>query len=238
MYKLFVPVVLIAMAACAPAIKSGDISDQSVKQTRPDTIKEHKVVNQLDADAIIKISKLNEQAGKPRFGIVGGFYQLPMAHPAGASRVVGTVANIPYDQTRVTPDRERPWAIAPAPSAEMEMLQGSLNALLDAGVRWTEVSMADAATIIAAEKQASSTNSLADFNKLTPSGVDLLISINKGPGIAGPIYVGRVIRSQDGAMLALATLPDAGPVSLRPLVWKLVEDSLKRIANEKQAAAE
>ncbi len=234
MKQLFTSVGLLGLIACAPSIQSGHIADQRPTQNSPEVIEGRKLGDQLDAQTLSRIRSLNEKAGKPRYGIVGGYYQLPLAHPAGASRVSGDVAGIPYDQTRVTPDRERPWAIAPAPAAEMEMLQGSLNALLDAGVQWTEVSMADASTLISAEKQASGNGSLLDFNKLTPSGVDLLISINKGQGISGPIYVGRVVRSRDGALLALNTQPDAGPVSLRPLIWKLVDDSLRRIVDGQQ----
>jgi len=66
-----------------------------------------------------------------------------------------------------------------------------------------------------------------------PSGVDLLLSVEKGYGSYGPIYVGRVIRTKDGQLCALSTVIDAGPTSLGPLVSKLVKDSLRRLSAKK-----
>lgn len=233
--SLSLPLVLLG-GACATPVQSGTIADQRAKQPVVDTIKTRSVAGQLDPAAIEKIKDLNLRAGKPRFGLIGAYYQLPLARPAGATRVSGNVMGIPYDQTQVVPDSQRPWALQPAAAGDLEMLQSSLNALLDAGVQWTEVSMADASQLIAAEQQASGGNSLADFNKLSPSGVDLLVSIHKGRGLAGPLFVGRVVRTSDGAMLALGTQIDAGAVSLRPLIMQLVEDSLRRQAENPPTA--
>jgi hypothetical protein len=99
-------------------------------------------------------------------------------------------------------------------------------------VRFVEVSMADAAKVMQAE-QAVIEGKVAIFpGRSVPSGVDLLVSIQKGKGATGPVYLGRVIRSKDGRLLALATQPDAGPYSLSPLVQKIVSDSLRRLADE------
>ena len=46
MYKFFTATILTGLLACAPAIRSGSISDQSVKQTKPEPVPERKVANQ------------------------------------------------------------------------------------------------------------------------------------------------------------------------------------------------
>jgi hypothetical protein len=86
---------------------------------------------------------------------------------------------------------------------------------------------------MAAEQSAADSKGVASFNQLTPSGVDLLISLQTGEGVAGTLYLGRVIRTSDGALLALASRPNIGAVSLRPLVLQLVQQSLERLAQLK-----
>jgi hypothetical protein len=230
---LFASLGLVSVAACGPAVKTGTLPDQQLQQPRAKSIEKHEVVVDNTTVSTETLSALNQSAGSPSFGIVGAYYQLPMAKPAGASQVSGQIAGIPYDQTRVVPDTQRPWALVAAPAAEAEALQSTISALLDAGVMLKEVSMADAGKIIEAEKAAAASNSLASFNQLTPSGVELLISLQKGHGMAGALYIGRVVRTSDGALLALASRPDAGALSLRPLVYELVQKSLQRLAAQK-----
>lgn len=238
MKSIAFPLVAISLATligCGPrAVKNSTLRDESGTRPAAPAIAEHTAEGADMSGAIERIRALNIKAGAPSFGVVGGYYQLPQANPAGAvSTSSGSIAGIPYDQTRVEATAARPWALQPTSTATAEMVQGTLAALLEAGVKWREVSMADATRIIEAEKSATGARSIADFNKMVPSGVDLLLSVQQGSGVAGKIVVGRVVRTRDGALLALASQPDVGAVSMRPLLLKLVEQSLERVAAER-----
>lgn len=94
-----------------------------------------------------------------------------------------------------------------------------------------EVSMADANRVMDAEKRMIDTKKAWFPGRQLPSGVNLLISIQRGEGLYGPAFVGRVIQTKDGRLLALATQVDAGPMSLEPLLSQLVSDALRRLAH-------
>ncbi|MFH1807421.1 MAG: hypothetical protein ABIJ09_01655 [Pseudomonadota bacterium] len=226
-------IVMLGAVACGPGrVQTAPLPDEQSRKPVAPTIAKHEVIAAPDGISVDSLRQLNERAGKPSFGVIGAYYQLPLARPAGAAYTSGQIAGIPYDQTRVVPEASRPWAVRPTPAAEAEMLQTTVAALLDAGITLKEVSMADAAKIMAAEQNAADSNSVASFNQLTPSGVELLISLQTGEGLAGALYVGRVIRTSDGALLALASRPNVGAVSLRPLVHSLVMQSLQRLAQQ------
>ena len=117
---------------------------------------------------------------------------------------------------------------------------------MDAGVRFKQVSMAAAVTVMRAEqdhlkrrrkrRQGAKrtdgqeewvTDALA-WSRVLPAGVDVLLSLQHGQGKTGAVYVGRAIRSSDGALLALLHQPALAPRTLGVLVLQLVERALRR----------
>jgi hypothetical protein len=93
--------------------------------------------------------------------------------------------------------------------------------------------MADAVKVMRAEQDAFDKKKIIFPSRSVPPGVDLLVSTQKGHTEVGPVYVGRVIRTSDGRLIALRSEPDVGVYSLKPLLVRLVSDTLRRLAEEK-----
>lgn len=179
------------------------------------------------------LAKLNQRAGKPNFGLIMGFYQLPSTKPAGAVAITeSSVFGQPYRSFWFQETASRPYAVLPVSPYQLEILSSVIKKMLDAGIYFKEVPMADALMVMRAEEKAIASGSQWAMSRLLPSGVDLLISIQKGfSETEGRIYSGRVVSTKDGRLLALATWPDTGVYSLKPLIDKLVTDTLRRLAN-------
>ncbi len=234
--------IILAIASCVIAsllgcsarpIKSS--ADLLSSQTAiPSVIESRSTDGAKDNLDIGNLHKLNQKAGKPTFGLIMGFYQLPSTMPAGAVSISeGYVFGEPYRSFWFQKSDIKPYAVLPASSQQSEVLAASLNKMLDAGIRFREISMADAVKVMQAEQKMMKRKETWLFPSSLASGVDLLVSVQKGLGETGPIYVGRVIATKDGRLLALATFPDAGPYALQPLIDQLVSDALRRLADSK-----
>ncbi|MDA0713364.1 MAG: hypothetical protein O2897_05205 [bacterium] len=179
------------------------------------------------------LQKLNENAGKPTFGLIMGFYQLPSTKPAGAVEITeSSVFGQPYRSFWFQETASRPYAVLPVSPYQLEILSSVMKKMLDAGIYFKEVPMADALMVMRAEEKALVSGNQWMMSRLLPSGVDLLISVQKGfSETEGRIYSGRVVSTKNGRLLALATWPDTGVYSLKPLIDSLVTDTLRRLAN-------
>ncbi len=225
--------VVVVGAGCAVTPEGGRIADQSADApTAP-------VINDRGSVAATSVPTAELQAayvaaGSPTIGFIGASYRLPIANPLGAARIIeGNAFGMPYQQSLTVPSTARPWAIQPLTDGfavqQLALLQQDLAA---AGIRFVEVSAADANRIVAAEKDASESNKRVQFNEMTPSGADLLVSFQDATALGGPIFMVRVIRMTDGALLALRTGPaQGGAVSLRPLLGRAIADALLAAAN-------
>lgn len=211
---------------------------------------ERTVVNPLGddaAEAAKRIGSLNKAAGGPAFGLIDGFYQLPAAAGAGAVVVRQDMATdlVTVRQRFVRLGKTRPYAVEPLSTRYAQAISGALEHLLDAGVRFKQVSTADAVAVMRAEqdhlkrgmeqkngkqpdRQEGSIAEALDWGRVLPAGVDVLLSLQQGQGETGAIYVGRAIRSSDGALLALLHQPAVEPRTLVVLVLQLVERALQR----------
>lgn len=229
---------LTAALACAAVLATGcngtraassTLPDQSAKQAQPAPVEKRTVVGS-DAEVAERIARIGEKStalGQPAIGMVRAWYQLPQANPAGrVRRVTGVNIGFPTDLTQVELNRPTRWAITPANVAEMDAMSRVLSQLTAAGVKLVDVTAADATKLIEAEQKATG-DDLSFFNQSIASGADWLISLQQGQGAAGnAVVLGRVVRLSDGALLAVATRPNAGAWSLRPLVLDLVEQAM------------
>jgi len=225
--------VVVVGAGCAVTPEGGRIPDQSAKAP------EAAVINDRGSVALTTVSTAELQAayvaaGSPSIGFIRDRYRLPVANPLGAARIIeGNAFGMPYQQSLTVPSTARPYAIEPLTDGfavqQIALLQQDLAA---AGVRFVEVSAADANRIVAAEKAGSDSNKRVQFNEMTPSGADLLVSFQDATALGGPIFMVRVIRMSDGALLALRTGPaQGGAVALRPLLGRTIADALQAAAN-------
>lgn len=173
-------------------------------------------------------------AGSPTIGFIRDSYQLPVANPLGAARIIeGNAFGMPYQQSLTVPSTYRPFAIQPMDNGfavqQLALLQQDLAT---AGVRFVEVSTADANRIVDAEKKAAEANTRVQFNEMTRAGSDILVSYQPSQALGGPIFIVRVIRMADGALLALRTGPgQGGAIALRPLLGRAIADGLQAAAN-------
>lgn len=229
----FVLVPCIFLGCSARPIKSGTVTET---RTAPEVapISEHSVKGPDSEISIEDLRALNTKASKPTFGIIKGFYQLPETFPHGAIALERARSfGFEYESITISRIGTKPFVIMPASADETEAISMSMNQLMDAGIRFVEVSLADATKIIEAEKVAIAKKTWMFPSSSIPSGVDLLLSIERGYGNSGPIYVGRVIRTKDGQLFALSTEPDVGPYSMSPLISRLVKSSLGRLGGQK-----
>jgi hypothetical protein len=220
----------LVMSACAGPAKTGKLKPEPQKAPPPAPIAERTVANDLGSVDLSRIRSLNEAAGRPAFAMIGAYYQLPVAMPAGAATIERGVSwGQPYESVRLRTTGKKDWALEPTNVAEAQMLETTLRGLLDAGVQMRVIEMADAQKVMAAEQKVATSKGTFFPNLSLSSGTDILISIQRGEGLGGKLIVGRAVRTQDGALLALASQIDAGPISMRPLLVRLVEDSLRHI---------
>lgn len=217
-----------------PIQSSGTLPTPYSQGIGPVVIEQRSMEDEGSKTSLQELKALNQKAGSPTFGLIPAFYQLPESMPAGAVHIEqGQVFGTSYQSFWLQNAGPKTYAILPASVEQSQVFSKTMNEMLDAGVRFVEVSMADANQIIQAEKQVIEGKTTWFPGRQLPSGVALLVSIQRGQGLDGPTYVGRVIQGQDGRLLALATQIDAGPLSLEPLLKKLVSDSLRRLADEK-----
>jgi hypothetical protein len=222
----------------ARPIQSATISSAIAEEHAIDVpaIYEHKVQEAESDIAPGELALFNQAAGSPSIGIVKGFYQLPAASPYGATSFE-RARGLGFDFQKVTlwkDFNDQPYALAPIDAKEAEALSSAMNSLLDANIRLVEVSMADAMKIMEAEKMAMENKTWVFPKSSVPSGVDLLVSVEKGYGYYGNNFVGRVIRTKDGQICAFSTTADVGPASLGRFVSRLVKDCLRRLGAPKQ----
>jgi len=202
------------------------------EKIKPEIIETRSLSGEKNEISFNELKHLNEKAGKPSFGLIMGFYQLPSTKPAGA--VLFEESNVfgrSYRSFWFKDSFEKPYAVLPAAPLQLEVLVSAMNKLLNAGIEFKEVSMTDAVKIMKAEQEAIKSNKTWLVSRTLPSGVDLLISLQKGFSENGLAYSGRVISTKDGRLLALATWPDISVYSLKPLIHQLVVDSLRRLVN-------
>lgn len=190
------------------------------------------VASAFSQEQIAHLRNLNEKAKSPRFAIVKSFYQLPTAFAGGAIKKESTKDFWgTYKSLEIYRLNTRPYAIVPLSPKQGEILSQTVSVLLKAGVRFVDIKMADAVKIMQAEKKAIENKSFTLPNQLLPSGADLLLSIEMGDGETGPIYLGRVVRTADGELLALEWESNYGVYALQPLITKLVEHALTSLAH-------
>jgi hypothetical protein len=233
-HLLFSLILVFTFVGCSarPLPHSGRIADARAPVEIPSIPQRSVITPESDIDIGI-IESHNHMAGRPSFGIIKGFYQLPEAFPHGAVSIERMRSfGFDYASIKVSKLSTRPYVVTPASAMETQAMSQTINALLDARVKFVEVPLADAVKIMEAERAAMKQNVLMFPHTAVPSGVDLLVSIEKGYGSYGPIYVGRVIRTKDGRLCALATVSDFGPRSLGSLVSQLVKDSLRRVSDK------
>lgn len=232
-YKFFM-IFLLALLACSrkPIQSSGALPSLTSGHTRPEVIENHSIASVAQASTEA-LEEWNQKAGRPTFGLIPAFYQLPESMPAGAVSIQeGHVFGASYRSFWLANTGPKPFAILPASMEQAEVFSKVMNQMLESGIRFVEVSMADANRVLESERKVIEGQSAWFPGQQLPSGVDLLVSIQRGQGLYGPAFVGRVIRSKDGQLLALATQMDTGAYSLQPLLQQLVSDALRRLSHE------
>ena len=203
------------------------------KQVSPPPIPKHQMSAGVQVD-LDEVATNNEKAGSPSFAFVKSYYRLPVANPVGAvRRLNGSILGIPYDAIQLENLGQKPFAVEPVEVGQLDAMTASLNQLLAAGVRLTELSMADAVQIVEAEQNALSAGNLFWPNRSLASGADVLLTWQTGKGLAGNVMVGRAIRTSDGALLALVSTPNIGNITLSHLVLRLISQSLAVLAAQK-----
>ncbi|MEI6805608.1 MAG: hypothetical protein WCK49_03765 [Myxococcaceae bacterium] len=232
-YKALVVIALLSFGGCSrkPIQSSGTLPATSYQEAKPQEIEKHDVVTTPSASQT-QLKAWNQRAGKPTFGLIPAFYQLPVSMPAGAVHIESAqVFGASYQSFMLSNTGPKSYVIEPVSTEQAQVFSKTMNQMLDAGVRFVEVSMADANRVLESEKRVIEKKAAWFPGRQLPSGVDLLISIQRGQGLYGPAFVGRVIQTSNGRLLALATVADAGPMSLEPLLGQLVSDALRRLAD-------
>lgn len=218
--------------AVTPKAEQGALPKNSSpeKQIKPAPTPKHEVKAPNANVDLEKLKANNEKAGAPSFAFVKGYYRLPVANPVGsATRMTGQVVGFPYDVIQLQTTNKRPWALEPMDVSQMDVLATILNDLMAAGVQLNEITMSDAMQIVAAEQNAFAANQSFWPNRSLASGSDILLTWQAGRGIAGNVVVGRAVRTSDGALLALISTPNIGNFTLRTLVLRLIDQSLKTV---------
>jgi hypothetical protein len=220
--------VSVVVGCAGPTPTRGKLADARATQPAIDVVTERGMAAAVGVSTEA-LQKAYQDAGSPTIGFIRDRYQLPIANPLGAARIIeGNVLGMPFQQSVVAPSTERPFSIEPIQDGfEVQQLALVQQDLAAAGVRFTEVSAADANRIVAAEKQAIEQNGRVQWNEMTPSGAAILVSFQRSTGLGGPIFIVRVVRMKDGALLALRTGPaQGGAVALRPLLSQSIHDGL------------
>jgi hypothetical protein len=222
-------------AACATSPQGGTIPDQRATKPEPPPVEDRGMVLAMGVDTA-ELQAAYEAAGRPTVGFIRDRYQLPIANPLGAARIIeGNLFGMPIQQSLTVPSTFRPFAIEPLDPAEgFEIQQLALlqEDMARAGVRFVEVTAADAMRIVNAEKAAAEGRSAMQWNEMVASGANILVSFQEAVALGGPIFMVRVIRMDDGALLALRTGPaQGGAIALRPLLARAIADGMVAAAN-------
>jgi hypothetical protein len=227
---------VVAVGCAGPTPSRGALPDTRATKPVADVVQDRGMVAAAGVVSTEVMQKVYADAGSPTVGFIRDRYQLPIANPLGAARIIeGNLLGMPFQQSVVAPSTERPFAIEPIQDGfEIQQLALVQQDLAAAGVRFVEVSTADANRIVAAEKQAIESNNRLQWNEMTPSGAQVLVSFQRSVGLGGPIFVVRVVRMNDGALLALRTGPaQGGAVALRSLLGQSIHDGLVAAARYK-----
>jgi hypothetical protein len=210
-------------------------------QTRPSQVPEviegHEVNTRSDWMLGRDFVKQYDLAGRPSFAIVGGFYQLPESMPYGAIELDEAYGfGTGMRALRIESIPGRPYALIPVSPEQTDAISTVMQKFLDAGVKFSQISMSDATTIMKAERKAlqeqGNRHLIAPFSQLLPTQVDFLVSVQKGYGVDGPVVVGRSVRTKDGRLFAVRSQVDFGAYALEPLIFDLVNDTVVRLAKE------
>ncbi|MES2503439.1 MAG: hypothetical protein V4534_01035 [Myxococcota bacterium] len=233
-YLLLTVMAVVLAGGCSrkPIQSSGTLPTPYYRDVKVPEIEKHEMVINGPTASIEDLRAWNQKVGKPTFGLIAAFYQLPQSQLIGAVKMEsGYSFGAGYQAITLKSAGPRPYAVLPASIGQTQVFTKTMNEMMDAGVKFVEVSMADANQIMRAEKKAIEDDAVWPLGQYLPSGVGYLISIEKGEGLYGPTYVGRVIGTSDGRLIALGTQLDAGPQSLEPLLKQLVSDALRRLAD-------
>lgn len=227
---LFVLASLTFNACTGPQIKSSSLPARY--EPSPEAIPAPTVATDDEGMSKEEIRKYNIQAKKPTFAIIGAFYQLPETRTAEVySYREGQFFGGGYESLTVAGRPARTFALTPFDTRSSFAAQSVMNEMLDAGVKFVEISMGDALKVMNAE---SKERGLRILPKLLPSGADYLISIQQGTAEGlGAIWAGRVVSTKDGQMIAFASVPAVGSWTIQPLLKTLIGDSLRRLAQRK-----
>lgn len=239
---------LFAVWGCTPSktVRGASIPSQaSAPAARIPAVGKHKAlhITQDNTQLLQSVQQLNKRANSPTFGLVGGFYQLPVAHPGGALFIEHDMVSKNFTQSQrlvALQEGQRPYAILSFDTKQAQSLEAGMQQLLNVGVQFVQMSTADALTVMRAEQQAlqrqpqpnNQTSQPMVWATTLPPNVQFLISVQSGQGVSGPALVGRVIDTSQGKLLALRSRPDVGGNTLGNLVLQLVRDTLQRLAQQ------
>lgn len=232
MTPMMLSVLAVAGLGCAGVTPAhSNLPDSSATKPTAAIVDDHKPLVAAGAN-VERLKAANTAAGSPTIAFVGGYYRLPIANPLGGARIIsGNVAGWPINQSLVVPSTYRPYAITPLEGLEAQQMAYVVTDLAVAGVRLVQLSVADATRIMDGEKLAVDTARPMQWNQMVPAGADILVSFHEATGLGGPIYVARMVRMKDGALLAMrTTAAQAGAISLRPLLSTLIADGLEASA--------
>jgi hypothetical protein len=203
----------------------------------PEIIEGREVDQRTDWKLGADFSAQYSKAGRPSFALIGGFYQLPESMPYGAIEYEDAFGfGTGMRALRIESIPGRPYAVMPTSPEQTDAMSSVMQKLLDGGVKFSQISMSDAVTIMKAERKAMQESKgkhiVLPFNELLPTQVDFLLSVQKGYGVDGPVVVGRSIRTSDGRLFAVRSQVDFGAYALEPLIFDLVNDTVMRLAKE------
>ena len=154
-FKFVLFIALLALTACSrkPIQSSGTLPSATNYQIGPDAIDNHVVASVIQASSE-DLRNWNKKAGRPTFGLIPAFYQLPESMPAGAVSIEEDhVFGASYRSFWLSNTGPKPYAIMPASTEQAEVFSKVMNSMLDSGVRFVEVSMADANRVLESEKK-------------------------------------------------------------------------------------
>lgn len=227
MTKHFLFIAFIVMAGCRPT----PFKVQTIAPKEPHTVNAPSQDAMKELDVMLKegIAARYKKAGSPSFGLINGFYRLPVVKPFGAATVVrGFSYNTYFEAAEIT-DQERGYAIEPITGDNAMALNNAVNVLLDNGVKIKDISMTDAINIANAESKAATSGKVFSLSKTLAPDVDYLISVYPSTSVRGPVFIGRVIK-KDGTLLAFRVIHrDANSYVLSGLIVSLFEDTVNRI---------
>jgi hypothetical protein len=219
---------LLFLSACNPKpFVIRPISDHGARQIIATETAAEPVYDNANLE---KLRASYRRAHSPSFGIIDGFYQLPKARPYGSATMVREYSYYSnLEAIKLEPRQHEEFVIQPLNGDEALALNKALNALLDIGVRFHEISMKDALSIAHAEKAAMKDKKNFLWSEQLGPSVDYLMSIDKAHSAQGPVLVGRVL-SKDGRLLAFRVLSQGSSSKmLSAMIMSLFEDTVTRL---------